>query len=131
MVAIALIVATVVVVSILRRPQHVDSELLFAGRDFRASPFGLTDAMTLCRAEMVQRYGDKVLLSYLDEMSSRWNPYERDFLIVLRALHGDSKQSQEVLIYCDIDPVQVEITYFKRQMRDERSFMERAGQLFQ
>ena len=128
----ALIVVVVTTASLLwlRSQNRVDSAVLFAGRDFRASPFVLTDAITLCQAEIAERHGDELVTSYVDDLSTRWNTRNKQYLIVVRAQLGDPDNHAETLLYCDIDPRTAELTYFKKHVLDERNFMQRAGNLF-
>lgn len=89
------------------------AEQVFDGRDFSKTPFGLMDAYDACLLESQAKFGSALLRSHMLPLSTRFNESSQEYLVVLSADVGEVNDWSVATIYCSIDPVAEEISYYK------------------
>ena len=98
---------------------------LFEGRDFNRSSFELTDAYDICYEGIKSERSHDLLGSYLDEMSTHFDERNNLYLIVVDVTIGDGARSMPGKVYCTIDPVSYQLTYYKEVIDGEASVFSR------
>jgi len=98
---------------------------IFAGRDFKRSPFELTDAYDVCLEGVHAEHGSHLLSSYMDDLSTRYNEREKAYLVVVDINIGDGELSNAAKVYCSINPRTYQLTYYKEVHEGQRSLLSR------
>lgn len=99
------------------------AEAVFQSRDFSRTPFGLMDAYDACLMESKSKFGMNLLRSHMLPLSTRYNESTREYLVVLSADVGEVNDWNEATIYCSIDPVAQQISYYKEVHDGEVSIL--------
>lgn len=99
------------------------AERVFEGRDFSQTPFGLMDAYDACLLESRAKFGSALLRSHMLPLSTRYDESRQEYLVVLSADVGEVNDWSEATIYCSIDPVAQEISYYKEVHDGEHSIL--------
>lgn len=99
------------------------AEEVFKGRDFSLTPFSLMDAYDACVLEAQAKYGANMLRNHMLPLSTRYDEKTHEYLVVLNADIGSQDDWNEATIYCSIDPVKEQISYYKEVHTGERSIV--------
>lgn len=105
------------------------AEAVFATRDFSRTPFSLMDAYDACLMESKSKFGDNLLRSHMLPLSTRYNESTQEYLVVLSADVGAINDWNEATIYCSIDPVAQQISYYKEVHDGELSILSKTMSL--
>lgn len=105
-------------------------EALFASRDFDKTPFALTDAVTACQFEAGEEYGDRLLQAHFDPLSYRYNERHQTHWVFMRAVIGGTDSQSEIMIFCDVDPRQHIVTYYRSGFLDRDEMLKQRKSLF-
>lgn len=136
---VPLVVAGMVVIAItvtatillVREPTpELNQHALFPDRDFRRSPFDLMDARDMCRYEVKQNFGDGLLSSHLNQLSTYRDHKRNIFVIVLDIEVGSTNARQSGMVYCNIDPVKYSVVYYRELFPNRGSILTRTLDFF-
>ena len=132
LIVISLFVAVAILISILAvtlqppRPVALQgAEKIFQGRDFESTPFGLMDAYDACTMEAKSKLGDSMLRANILPLSTRYDTDNNTYLIVIDADIGTIQSWSDATIYCDIDPEEQKLSYYKEIIHGEPSILSR------
>jgi len=107
-----------------------DSKALFAGRDFTFEPFTLMDANALCERQARAKRGASLLRYTMNPLSTRYEADKNRYIIVLDADIGTVEAWSEIALFCDIDPVAQQVSYYKEIYEDDSSLLSAVTGLF-
>lgn len=100
-------------------------------RDYKYSPFNMSDAFQYCVAEARGRLGPALQRYAMNDISSFYNEKKSIFFVVLNVDVGSIRYYREALIYCDVDPRQYKVSYYKELYPGEgRSILSRTIEFF-
>lgn len=100
-------------------------------RDYYRSPLNMSDAYQYCVAEAQKQLGSSMRGFTMDEMSTRYKPEQSVFFIVLKVDVGTINDYREAVVYCDVDPMQHMVSYYKEVYPGEdRSILSRTIEFF-
>ena len=99
------------------------AEQVFKGRDFSETPFSLMDAYDACLMESRSKFGSSMLRSHMLPLSTRYDPEKQEYLVVLSADVGTVDDWNVATIYCSIDPVKEEVSYYKEVHDGKQSML--------
>lgn len=99
------------------------AEKVFQSRDFSKTPFGLMDAYDACLAESQAKFGDSLLRSQMLPLSTRFDESSQEYLVVINADVGVIDDWTQATIYCSIDPVAEQISYYKEVHDGQESIL--------
>ena len=92
------------------------ADVVFLERDFKRTPFALTDAHDACLYEVKSKLGERLLRSEMVPLSTRFNSDKGSYLVVLDADVGPINTWTNVLIYCDIDPLRHTVSFYRKNV---------------
>ena len=118
---VLLVFFSLFVVNSLPEPRHD----IFAGRDFKRSPFELTDAYDICYESIKLEHPRGLLTSYMDDLSTYYDERIKAYLIVVDINVGDGSKSVAGKVYCTINPVNYQVTYYKEVIEGQGSVFSR------
>ena len=98
---------------------------IFAGRDFKRSPFVLSDAYDICIEGIKSEHQTGLLTSYMDEFSTRYDERQKSFLVVVDINVGDGTKATPGKVYCTINPRTYQMTYYKEVVEGQGSLLSR------
>lgn len=98
---------------------------IFADRNFKYSPFELTDAYDICYEGIKSEHPDELLTSYMNELSTRYDERKNAYLVVVDIQLGDGSRSVAGKVYCTINPAAVQLTYYKEVVEGQGSIFSR------
>ncbi|HEY7771679.1 MAG TPA: hypothetical protein VIC26_00750 [Marinagarivorans sp.] len=101
-----------------------------ASRDYRQTPFDILDAQQICQFQTQETHGKRLLMSYLDTHSSRFEPRLGIYKIFLVAHIGNRNEYDEATIHCHINPSKHLINHYKTVFPEKSSIMSRAIRFF-
>lgn len=108
-----------------------DAVLAFnASRNYAQTPFDVLDAHQICQHQTKETHGDRLLMSYVDLHSSRFEQNTGEYKIFLNAHIGGRDQYDEAIIHCHIDPNAHLISHYKTVFPTKASLMSRALSFF-
>lgn len=130
--ALALVIAssTMTIYLTSEKTEPVLPQTVFAGRDFRLTPFHLMDARDVCLNEAQTNMGALLLSSALDNRSTYHDPRRDIYVVVMKLSVGDSTSAEEVVVYCNVDPKQQLIVYYKELYPNRGSILSRTMDFF-
>lgn len=101
-----------------------------ASRNYSQTPFDVLDAHQICQHQSRETHGDRLLMSYVDLHSSRYEQATGTYKIFLNAHIGDRDNYDEAIIHCHIDPKAHLISHYKTVYPTKASLMSRALSFF-
>ena len=101
-----------------------------ASRDYERTPFDELDAQQICQFQTQEQHGDKLVLSYLDTHSTRYDDLSYAYKVFIFAHIGTSAEYEEATIHCFIDPDKHLIKHYKTIFPERESLMTRALSFF-
>lgn len=101
-----------------------------ASRNYQQTPFDILDAQQICQHQTQETHGDRLLMSYLDTHSSRFEPRLGIYKIFLVAHIGVRGDYEEAKIHCHINPASHLINHYKTVFPEQSSIMSRAIKFF-
>lgn len=101
------------------------AQLVFQGRDFSVSPFGLMDAYDACVMEAKSSLNGGMIRNEMLPLSTRYNEVNNTYLVVIDADVGTIQEWTTVTIYCDIDPDHKQVSYYKEIYGEQPSLLSR------
>lgn len=112
-------------------PTNGQAVLAFnATRNYQQTPFDVLDAQQICQHQTKETHGSRLVMSYLDTHSSRYEETTGMYKIFLKAHIGDLSHHEEATIHCHIDPDEHLISYYKTVFSTKSSLMNRALSFF-
>jgi hypothetical protein len=99
-------------------------------RDYAQTPFDVLDAQQICQFQTQEVHGNRLIMSYLDTHSSRFESSLGIYKIFLVAHVGTRSDYEEANIHCYIDPNQHLISHYKTIYPEKSSIMSRALKFF-
>lgn len=99
------------------------AEQVFGSRDFSKTPFGLMDAYDACQLELQAKLGANLLRSHMLPLSTRFNESTQEYLVVLSADVGSVEDWNVATVYCSIDPVAEQVSYYKEVHDGQESIL--------
>lgn len=112
-------------------PSNGNAVLAFnASRNYVQTPFDELDAHQICQYQSKETHGERLLMSYVDLHSSRYEPNTGIYKIFLKAHIGERAQYDEAIIHCHIDPDAHLISHYKTVYPTKASLMSRALSFF-
>lgn len=109
----------------------VDKLLIDPHRDYSRVPFNMVDATEYCRLKTARRYGKNLVLSYIDEHSTRLDVKTGQYKIFMFVRTGNLTDYQEEAVHCFIDPESRMLTHYRTINLHKASLMSRAAKFFE
>ncbi len=91
-------------------------------RDYRLNPFGVNDAIDICRVEATAKIGSKLKHTVVDDHSTRLDTTRGIYLVVLNATTRTSNKGDQSKIYCHVGQQDYLVSYFKTHDTKRRQF---------
>lgn len=101
-----------------------------ASRNYSQTPFDVLDAHQICQYQSRETHGNRLLMSYVDLHSSRFEPDTGVYKIFLNAHIGVRDEYDEAIIHCHINPEAHLISHYKTVIPSKASLMSRALSFF-
>ena len=105
-----------------------------ASRNYNLTPFDLMDAYDACVLEAEAKLGSNLLRQHMLPLSTRFDDRSGEYIVVLSADVGTVYDWNEATIYCNINPVKQEVSYYKEVHEGHQSILSRTinalGSLF-
>ena len=132
---VAVILLSIIVVAAFFNRGNKGAELITPeqalNRDYYRSPLNMSDAYQYCVLEAEKQLGAAILRYSMDEISSHYKEDKKLFFIVLKADVGSIDDYREASIYCNVDPRQYKVSYYKEVYPGEdRSILSRTIEFF-
>jgi hypothetical protein len=109
----------------------VDRLLVNPARDYTRMPFNMMDATEYCRLRTQRRYGNDLVLSYVDENSTRIDVKTGLYKIFMFVHVGNPRNYEEEAIHCFVDPQSRVLTHYRAISLRKASLMEKASKLLE
>ncbi len=103
-------------------PSKFNDTFNLSERDYSLNPFGINDAIAICRTEAVVKLGSQFKHTIVDDLSTRVDTTRGIYLVVLKASTVTSNMNDQRLIYCHVDPKDYIVSYFKTHGAKRRQF---------
>ncbi len=107
-----------------------DAVYMSATRDYQLVPFDMLDAQHYCQSQTEAKYGDQLVLSYVDGHSTRHDTEKGLYKIFLVAHVGKVSNYQETAIHCFVDQYQYKLTHFRTIKLRDANLMTRVLKMF-
>ncbi|WNO08468.1 hypothetical protein [Teredinibacter sp. KSP-S5-2] len=89
-------------------------DLIFhTGNPGHTIPYNQYEAEVLCQNQMRENIGDTLLRSHVDNHSSRLDNVSGIYRIYLKADVGTLRDYKEVMVYCQVNQYNKQLSYFK------------------
>lgn len=100
-------------------------------RDYRRSPFNMSDAYEHCVKEAGDQLGSDLQRYTMDDLSTKYNTKTNIYFVVLKVDVGSIREFREASVYCNVDPTLHQVTYYKEVYPGEdRSILSRTIEFF-
>lgn len=88
-------------------------------------PLVMSDAFDLCMNEARQRHPKQLLTIIADQLSSRYESRQGEYLVALDIQVGGGHSQRSAKVLCTIDPALQQLTYYNETFEDSQSLMAR------
>ena len=99
-------------------------------RNYRQTPFDELDALQICQYQTREIHSTRLLTSYVDSHSSRFEHSTGVYKVFVFARIGEARDYDDAIIHCHINPHKHLIEHYQTVYPEKPSLISRAFKLF-